>query len=654
MTTIISRKIEYSDRFASQQADQAIGGDVIRALVELITNVDDSYKRLESDARQNTGRITIEVKRHLGVFDIKVSDDAEGLSGKELEQKVGKYAEATSGMLEGKSVRGMLGRGLKDAIFGLGNGEIISGKDGQLHVCRLFFKGSQPTFELDEPIRLTNAIRQQYELVEKHGTSVRVKATKENIRVPQFETLRRRLEKHFEVRAILSNPKRNVSLIERDSRGHIRQEIRLEYQAPIGEKVLDKTFDVPEYPANVHLDIFRATEPLTMPSEDREYAEGGLSFISHGVSLTLTFLKFDNNEFASRLYGTVTCDYFHSLMQQDQQVVTATRDGINWRHPFCKTLKKMIEECLEPLIEKEKEKAQNNTSVNKSLQRKLDSAIEQLNMIAKEELGPSGLSGEEEGPNAKEPRVPVGGFGFVPEYASIQSGKTASLALRAIIPDIAQNGELVSFQSSGAGVRVLTPTVGLTAREDSLGIGEARVELEGRQIGYEAIITARMGHREANALVRVVSRSDHMPPKPPQPKQGGLITEIIFSEEQEPRQRVVFRSVDKVVIVATRAPSVAMYFGLQGQGQETSEALVLLSELVTDAVCREIARRGVRNGKFPAFTDAETDAIQLHYLRLQNKYSHVIHNALRTGKLGPKKKGRLPRAIALADAATPI
>jgi hypothetical protein len=51
----VTRKLEYADRLAVQQADQAIRKDVVRALVELITNANDSYHRLE-DARAPTKR----------------------------------------------------------------------------------------------------------------------------------------------------------------------------------------------------------------------------------------------------------------------------------------------------------------------------------------------------------------------------------------------------------------------------------------------------------------------------------------------------------------------------------------------------------------------------------------------------------------------
>ena len=60
----------------------------------------------------------------------------------------------------------------------------------------------------------------------------------------------------------------------------------------------------------------------------------------------------------------------------------------------------------------------------------------------------------------------------------------------------------------------------------------------------------------------------------------------------------------------------------------TPQGQVLLAELITEAVCREIARHGVEEGKFLAPEGAEADAIQNHFIRLQNRYAHVIHDVI--------------------------
>lgn len=131
------RKMEYADRVAVQQADQAIRKDVVRALVELITNANDSYQRMKDADLQISGNITIEVERKHSNSILRVRDNAEGMTAEDLDKKVGRYGEATSGFKEGRSVRGLWGRGLKDSFFGLGHGSVSSIRDGMFNRCTL-------------------------------------------------------------------------------------------------------------------------------------------------------------------------------------------------------------------------------------------------------------------------------------------------------------------------------------------------------------------------------------------------------------------------------------------------------------------------------------------------------------------------------------
>jgi len=53
---------------------------VEKALVELITNADDSYARLEKPGKQVTGHIRIKYERHQNGAVLVVADQAEGMS----------------------------------------------------------------------------------------------------------------------------------------------------------------------------------------------------------------------------------------------------------------------------------------------------------------------------------------------------------------------------------------------------------------------------------------------------------------------------------------------------------------------------------------------------------------------------------------------
>ena len=100
--TTIQRKLQYDNRVALQQADQAIRKDVIRALVELITNSNDSYHRLEDAGQQVDGHIIIEIQRRYSGSMLSVMDMAEGMNGEQADQSVGTYGAATSGFNEGR------------------------------------------------------------------------------------------------------------------------------------------------------------------------------------------------------------------------------------------------------------------------------------------------------------------------------------------------------------------------------------------------------------------------------------------------------------------------------------------------------------------------------------------------------------------------
>jgi hypothetical protein len=659
----VTRKLEYADRLAVQQADQAIRKDVVRALVELVTNVDDSYHRLEDAGTTTTGRIIIEVQRRYSDSLLRVRDNAEGLTGDDMDVKVGHYGEATSGFQEGRSVRGLWGRGLKDAFFGLGRGSVASIRDGLFDRCSLAIKNGKPIYEREKGIRSSRAIRRQYGLASGNGTVTEIVVSRPDIRIPQFDPLRRMLEKHFELRAIMSDHKRTVVLRDLDSRGKIRREITLEHKAPIGNQVLDKTLKVPGFPATLNLRVSRADVPLSTPAEEGEYADGGLLIMSQHVVLALTLLKFENNEYAARFYGVAKCDYLHDLLKAEEPVLTATRDGINWKHPFTRALKELIEGELHPLVEEERkrEQAEERTSISKKLRERLNTALQELNFIATTELGKVTGGVSNNGQNGgKPPFVPANGFGFVPEYVLIQTSKAASLTLRAAIPDSLDAGTLVTVESNSPEVMVLTPQVVIQAREDFSGVGQARVELEGRQVGTEAIITARVNGLKCEALVKVISKKEPSPSSEPEKKKGGLFHDVRFDPRAEPKQRVHFDREKSDIVVATKAPSVAAYFDEAGKGHEEPQGQVLLAELITEAVCREIARRGVENENFLAPAGGHADAIQREYIRLQNQYAHKIHACFvdseyrRDSSSISERKGRPSRAEMLERAVVAV
>jgi len=621
-----SRKLQYADRVAIQQADQAIRKDVMRALVEVITNSNDSYSRLEHAGTATEGLIIIEVLRKHKNSVIRIQDFAEGMTDSRMDKVVGTYGEATSGLKEDKHVRGMWGRGLKDSIFGLGYGYVRSFKGANYYSCSLLLKKGVPTFDLDDPVRATVPLREKYNVPEGNSTLVEIIVSRDDVKMPQYNNLRNYLQRHFELRPIMSNPKRRIVLREMGTDWKIRQEHELSYRAPRGEKMLSERLKIPGFPAYAKLEVYRSGIELSTRGEEGDYADGGLLVISRATVISLTMLKFENDPYAAYFYGSIQCDYLHDLLKNDEPVLTATRDGINWTHPFAKALKTTVEAKLEPLIQAERDHAihDEQTKLDKKLRQKLDRALHELNTIAVTEL-----RDQRDGEGIRKLEVPESGMGFVPERLYVQTGQTATLTLRVALGENERMNATASIISNSPEIIVSTPQVVLKPHKTDPTVLEACVKVEGRQVGGEGTITAYLGRNRAQAIVQVHSKKETLTPPAPRGS-NALFNDINFDDRTDPRQRVYYDRVNSSIVIATAAPSVKIYLDENNRLDTTVQGQVLLAELITEAVCREIAREGVEKGKYLVLEGSEADAIQNHFIRLQNRYAHLIHQYMVT------------------------
>ena len=113
-------KIRYEARAFQQDAQLAMSGDPLKALIELITNADDAYERKTQTSEIEQGTITIiySKTKNDGAF-LSVIDQALGLDHEGMKKCFSVLGGEQSGFKEGQKVRGLLGRGAKDtAVFG--------------------------------------------------------------------------------------------------------------------------------------------------------------------------------------------------------------------------------------------------------------------------------------------------------------------------------------------------------------------------------------------------------------------------------------------------------------------------------------------------------------------------------------------------------
>lgn len=108
--------VRYLPRGFAQDAAEAMGTDVVRGLIEAVTNSDDSYAKQESNGGPSgSGKIWIGVQHSRGTptYEVQIRDRAGGMTRNKLMDAILDIGGRTSGFEEGEDVRGNRGRGAK-------------------------------------------------------------------------------------------------------------------------------------------------------------------------------------------------------------------------------------------------------------------------------------------------------------------------------------------------------------------------------------------------------------------------------------------------------------------------------------------------------------------------------------------------------------
>ena len=248
--------IPISPRIVRQQAQQTVR-HLVDAVVELVTNSDDSYRRLEDADRSPSGKIGITVKRRKrGEWEfLQVVDRAEGMDLDRLLTIVA-YGEAESGFETGRSVRGIFGRGLKEAIIALGEGTVRSIRNGKESEVRIWW---------DEKARkaMRKVVKDSRATGEPNGTTVTILCRGSQVTCPTFEKFYEQVTTHFALRDINENKHRQVSLTVENvgggrGRGASRSKLTrpARYQSLPAREVYHSTVNLPEL-GKTRVDIAR-------------------------------------------------------------------------------------------------------------------------------------------------------------------------------------------------------------------------------------------------------------------------------------------------------------------------------------------------------------------------------------------------------------
>lgn len=503
-------------RHTVRRMKATIRGSVIKVLTEFITNCDDSYYRLEKSGESPCGVIQIgywqgQKHKHVAIKDFYVRDYAEGIPPETVEQKFGKYGEDTAG----RTRRGYFGQGAKDALCNMKNSRILSVNNGNVISCQFKIENEVPKYLNEDgkvSLRTLEGFNEKIEGVRKlnsreNGTFAYFEIPPDK-NAPRVKTLVESLQTFYMLRKILSDPKRKVQLIDNDT----IEVTELKYIPPSGKLMLSDAFTISH-------DSLKFDVAMTVSEADRdinqrqnEKREGGLLIVDEDDAvLDLTLFGYDEESSAARLFGEVRIMGFKQLFHEDPTVITETREGLDYSHPFNRLLREEVRKRLGKIVEQlSKEKSVKDIILDKRLDTQIKKAFAKINALMKQEAD-AGLE-EGSGEVEKTRKVPESGLAFSPSVISIESGRIKTVHL-VVDPTKIPPKSTIFISCDNSKIEVV-PTGTIEVPEDifSERVLQIPINILGEQHGEKGVITASFLTLQANLFVTIAEIREVNPP----------------------------------------------------------------------------------------------------------------------------------------------
>ena len=428
-------KLEYGARAFQQDAQNAMRGDVVRALIELITNADDAYGDAE-------GQIFVRVSptKELDLPDLDseafplavlVQDAAGGLDAEGMFLSFTKLGGENLQFQEGDRVRGLFGRGAKDVAV-LGQAQFHAIKDDKYSRIILDDAGGYSSDPEDQPATATQREALRLNSEQSGLTAVVLLRRQFEASVPRPAQIADRLKDHAQLRHLLR--RQQVFLID-DRRGG--QPIVLEPRPERGETVFDGPIEIKGY-GEAHLKLRKLPEP----------AKGGLSEHSeHGVLISGTNATYENTLFgldgrpeASQIAGELVAPQIELLIREFDglhrgaeaptsnaiRLVSRDRDGLVKEHGFYKAMRQAVLSALLPLLNEMAAKRLRERKPGEKLRNAFDAARIALAKQVNEVL--SELEDDPAGPGFRGPVL--ADLAIIPPRLVIKPGEERTVTLR--------------------------------------------------------------------------------------------------------------------------------------------------------------------------------------------------------------------------------
>lgn len=385
--------IEDSSRTARRQQQKRLGSSAVAYLVELITNSDDSYKRLESAGVVELDEIKpiyIELKKKDGAYILSVTDNAEGMTSERVESIFKKYGGDNAGG-DSSASRGIFGQGATDVMVNASMDHkpamLESIKDDVM--CKYYFGWDNQQSKRTVSPKKVNFNKGQFSQVRK---SLRIpgNGTRMTFGVPsnvkfKEKTILEELEGSYALRYILSSKNRKVIFIKNNIEKVLSSE---KYLLDENNLLTNKKFSFDYENVTLHCEIFLYRNPNK--KDEGDYRTEILVTDSNQVIYANTFFGFEKMPKVRDISGVIKIDGLYELckkhLNQDNpdEIINDDRTGFNSKHDFykiitAKYLDKIISDCIN-------EHSSSTEEVDISKNKKFKSALQALNKWMSEEL----------------------------------------------------------------------------------------------------------------------------------------------------------------------------------------------------------------------------------------------------------------------------
>lgn len=634
--------LEAQSRLMKQQSVATVQ-HLIDAVVELTTNCNDSYCRLENEGQYLYGKIHIYVNREKGgrCREFKIRDYAEGMNEEKLLKAIG-YAEKSSGFIEGKTVRGMLGRGLKESIIGLGidkiEGEIYTKKQGLKHGIKIYEQGKHIGYEY---IDINNLDKNKIDPdiieflnSEESGTLIKIKVKNEKIKIPECEKFRLQIENHYALRDINSSENRQITLKFEELGGrksNISSSLPIKFIYPKGELVFNDSIQIPNCSDSIKLKIWESAEPLYFKSYDNS-SIAGILVKTKGAVLDNKLFKFENESAAVYFFGEAYCegiaDRLHKLAEEgrEPEIIDLARKGLNWKSNYCYDIQRAIEKELLPLVEKKKKAIESNEKKETSPRTKemLNNISKLLDRLARFEFK------DWEGPTEPTSEIEIKSLTILPIKANVNVDESRTLSIYAPKELVEIYGVKTIISSDCSDIKIVFPGTKRLVMYLELNLKPHPkypnkyynfLKVRGRELDDQANIFCKLGNQEASALVVVKKQ------KKRGEKKGGFISKIEEENTINPIQRVMYEK-GKIKIYV-KFPGVTKYFpnGLK-EIEEKEGSRVMLAEIIGETFCKTLAERKLETGEITPPEGGLIAAFNSEVNSFQKKYLDKIHEII--------------------------